>query len=245
MKNKLLPFVFAAMFSACIWALCADEQKDVQDIWSGKEQVLPGSGKWELLAAHGRVLASGNGDVKLNIPELDRGTFLDAELVLDGVKNRIRIWSTKILSGYYAEYREDSRRLRHIFLDHGVTPLPLSRDSDIKKYVEKIKNQPEIVIADHYAVENGKLVMVFPDKRDFPVAVGDKWVNLSLNRAKIPGSLSVLMEKREQILDNRGDCSYAVLAAGKTKVVVFSQDFDFKKIENILLIKKILEENSK
>jgi len=245
MKNKLLPFIFLVLFSASTSALCSDEQKERQDIWSGKEQTLPGSGKWELITDHGRVLASGNGDVRLNIPELDRGTFLDAELALDGVKTRIRVWSPEILSGYYAEYGEDSKRLRRIFIDHGITPLPLSKDSDMKKYRVKIKNQPEIVIADHYMVEDGKLTLVFPDRRDFPVAVGEKWVNLSLSRAKIQGSLSVLMEKREQILNNCGDYSYAILAEGKTRVVVFSQDFDFDKIENILLIKKILEENSK
>ena len=42
----------------------------VLNLWSGKLYDFPGDGKWQLVAAHGRVLAEGNGCIRFQLPAL-------------------------------------------------------------------------------------------------------------------------------------------------------------------------------
>ena len=37
----------------------------VLNLWSGKSYDFPGNGKWQIVAKHGRVLASGDGRMRL------------------------------------------------------------------------------------------------------------------------------------------------------------------------------------
>ena len=78
-----------------------------------------------------------------------------------------------------------------------------------------------------------------------PPKFGNVYDEISLIRAKNHGRLSVLYEKKEQLLDLTGVFFCAVLRKGEKTTVVFSPEMDLDEIENILLIKQILKEESK
>jgi len=218
----------------CAGALHAADGPEAEavNIWSGREQVVPtpSKGRWELLAEHGRTLASGTGEVRLNIPALNDGACVDATLSVDGAGKKVKIWSTKILKGFSASFElggGDDKRLRELGLDD-------SRDAKAA-----FARTPPAGAPKH------RLTLVFPDKRDFPMPVGEKWERVSLVRSKVPDGLSAILEKKERALDSRGDYSHAVLEGGGKRVVVFAPGFDFGDIENILVIRKYLKEDEK
>jgi hypothetical protein len=86
-------------------------------------------------------------------------------------------------------------------------------------------------------------MFVFPRKEDFPLKLDDKWTTISLHRTKNSGCLSVLYDEKDKVLDNNGNFTYAILKKNGRVVIVFSPDFDLKNIENVLLIKYIIENN--
>lgn len=226
--KRLLLFAMAC----CVSFAPVFAAEPVVNLWSGREQTLPGTGAWQLVAEHGRILASGNGEVRFHLPPLVAGTRLEAELKLDGRTRKVRLWSPMLLQG----------------IDGGCLELPAKIEKLLGEYglLKGLEKRPEIWLCRNFPPEGaGKLFLVFPDRRDFPLALGNNWTAISLLRAKIPGILSVLLDKEEQMLDNRGTFAYAVLRNEERKVVIFSPEFDFDEIENILLIKQLIEENKK
>lgn len=224
-----MKIISVMIFFFMVWGANAQQ---VTNVWLGREVVLPGNGAWQLAAEHGRIIASGDGEVKLNLPPLTDGTSLDADLTLDGKTQKIRVWSPKPLLGIYA----------------GIVDLPPKTTKILEQYglPDVLKESPEIWFVPSFsAKKKGRILLIFPDKWSFPLALGSDWAKISLCTAKIPGKLSVLIDNKEQIADISGAWSYVELAQGKTRTYIFSPEFDFDEIENVLLIKQLIEEKSK
>ncbi|MEG2076749.1 MAG: hypothetical protein RRY34_09625, partial [Victivallaceae bacterium] len=96
------------------------EDTKAANIWSGVEQVLPISGEWRLTLLHGRQIAFGVGQVKLNIPPLEADTSLEADLVVDKVIKRIKIWSRQLLNVSRWQFNESGNNLKKIFDQYAI-----------------------------------------------------------------------------------------------------------------------------
>lgn len=221
----ILPVIFFAMNLL--------SGSEMMDLWSDREIVMPGTGKWELTSFHGRILATGNGEARFSIPPLVSGTTLDAALIRNNRKQRLRFHSPKPLTGINAGMLELPEKQKRALIRLGV---PSSSKKD----------RPEIWFCGAFPPNGtGRIFLVFPDRRDFPMNIGNVYDEISLIRAKNHGRLSVLYEKKEQLLDLTGVFFCAVLRKGEKTTVVFSPEMDLDEIENILLIKQILKEESK
>ena len=209
----------AVMLSALL--CCAGAGEVVINVWSGREQIVPvRGGSWTLTAEHGRELASGQGPVTLNLPALKPGTSVDALLDVDGKRSKLRIWSPAILPGIAC----DSPKLKRIFPDEpGAGAEILATD----RFPDKIERAQ-------------KTILVFPEKRVFPLPLAGDWEEISLLRGDIPGTLGVSLDKKERTADNNGDWSCILLRNGERRIVVFSPGFDFSAVDNILLIRRLL-----
>ena len=208
---------------------CAGAGEEIINVWSGREQTVPiKGGSWTLTAAHGRELASGDGAVTLNLPELKPGTSVDAVLSVDGKRWNLRIWSPAILPAVGC----DSPKLKRIFHDK----LGAGAES------------AEILATDCFPdkIERGqKTILVFPEKQAFPLPIAGDWDEISLLRGQIPGTLGILLDKKERTADNNGDWSCIVLRNGERRVAVFSPGFDFSAVDNILLLRRLLAPEKK
>lgn len=209
----------AVVLSALLYCVGAGE--GMINIWSGREQTVPvKGGSWTLTAEHGRELASGSGAVTLNLPALKPGTSVEAVLSVDGKRCKLRIWSPAILPAIAC----DSPKLKRIFPDEpGAGAEILATD----RFPDKIERVP-------------KTVLVFPEKRAFPLPLAGDWEEISLLRGDIPGTLAVLLDKRDRVADNTGDWSCIILRNSEFRVALFSPDFDFTAVDNILLIRRLL-----
>lgn len=203
----------------------------VLNLWSGKLYDFPGDGKWQLVAAHGRVLAEGNGCIRFQLPALPAGSSLDAYLENGGKKQKLCFYSPRLFTGIQATAFDLNIKHEKILQNSGVLLVSLKGKS--------------IGFATHI-VENfpGKILFVFPQKKDFPLKLDDKWTTISLHHTKNSGRLSVLYNEKEKILDNNGSCTYVKLKKRGRYVIMFSPDFDLENIENALLIKHIAENNN-
>ena len=224
MRFIILPVVLAA-----INLLSGSE---IVNLWSDREIVMPGTGKWVLTAPHGRILASGNGEARFLIPALANSTTSDAALIRNNKKQMLRFHSPKPLTDINAGMLELPEKQKRALIRMGM-PSPS-------------KDRPEIWFCGSFPPDDiGRIFLVFPDRRDFPMNIGNVYDEILLIRAKKHGRLSVLYDKKEQALDLNGAFSCAVLRKGKKTTVVFSPELDLDEIENILLIKQILKEESK
>lgn len=201
-------------------------------LWSGRMVSLPGSGSWQICAVHGRILASGSGDVRVEIPLLEPGTSLDAELIRNGKKQKLRFLPQKVLRGCSAimdNSLPDSVPLYKLGCGILATPsIGVSPDNPIFT-----GNFPEKLF--HFRT------FCFPDKRDFPLAIGKIWDSVSAFRTENPGTLSVLYDKKEQILDMTGNFTYILLKTEGKQLFIFSPDFNLDNVNNALLLKQLLE----
>ncbi len=202
----------------------------VLNLWSGKLYDFPGDGKWQLVAAHGRVLAEGNGCIRFQLPALPAGSSLDAYLENGGKKQKLCFYSPRLFTGIQATAFDLNIKHEKILQNSGVLLVSLKGKS--------------IGFASHI-VENfpGKILFVFLRKKDFPLKLDDKWTTISLHHTKNSGHLSVLYNEKEKLLDNNGNCTYVKLKKRERYVIMFSPDFDLENIENALLIKNIAENN--
>lgn len=203
---------------------CAGAGEGIINVWSGREQSVPvAGGSWTLAAEHGRELASGEGAVTLNLPALKPGTFVDALLTVGETPRKLRIWSPSILPALSC----DSPKLKRIFYDKlGVT-----------------KEAATILATDRFpekGSEEAKTVLVFPAKRAFPLSLEGAWDEISMLHGDVPGTLGVILDQKERTADNNGDWSCIILRRGKRRVAVFSPDFDFAAVDNILLLRRLL-----
>ena len=223
--NKIL--IAAVLLETSFWINAAE----TVHLWSGREQSLPGTGKWELTAAHGRILASGDGEVRFFIPALADGTALDTVLTGNNMRKTLRFHSPKLLTGIHAGTLELPENRKKSLISLGLTP--------------SWREKPQIWFCGNFPpAAEGRIFLVFPDRRDFPVNIGNVYDEVSMLRAKNRGSLSVFCDRKEQQLDLNGDFFCAVLRRDKKTIVVFSPDFDPDNIESVLLIKQILKEES-
>ncbi len=206
----------------CFW-LSAEE---VTDVWSGQEASLSGNGTWRLESGHGRILASGVGEVRFTLPAMTDGTNLDAVLVVNGEKRKVRVWAPALLNLPKSGIPGLDRRL--------LSPPPPEEGADVRAVQE-------------FDPENqaGKILLVFPDKRDFPLPLGNGWDRVSWNTARIPGCLALSLDRKEKCADVNGSGAYLELEKKGKRVILFSPSFDFSRIENILLIKNLIRENAK
>ncbi|OQA87552.1 MAG: hypothetical protein BWY31_00720 [Lentisphaerae bacterium ADurb.Bin242] len=229
MRKQVILFCFLPL-------LLLAQKNDVTDLWSGREQTLPGNGAWILAAEHGRILSSGNGDVKIHFPALEDGSTLDAVLTCGEKRQKVKFHSPKPLIGLTMVSDNTAGRRVSTLHRYGVGLLaepPLAHPGAL------------LVTSQWPNQFNNERILLFPDKRDFPLNIAGNRKEISLHCAKNPGSLSVLYDKKEQVLDLRGTFSYVVLRDGKRKVVVFTPEFDLDQIDNVLFIRQLAEEKQK
>ncbi len=202
----------------------------VLNLWSGKSYDLPGNGKWQIVAAHGRVLSEGNGNIRFQLPALQVGTVLEAYLKTGTEKQKLCFYPPRIFTGIPATAFDLSLKYEKLLQNMGI--------------ILKEKSKQDIGFASHITEDfSGKMMFVFPGEKDFPLKLDEKWTTISLYRTKNYGCLSVSYNEKEKVLDNNGNCTYAIMKKNNRVVIVFSPDFDLENIENVLLIKYIIEHN--
>ena len=198
------------------------------NFWSGQWCELPGNGKWQIVAKHGRVLASGNGAIKFQLPPLKAGTALTADLKTEkGVLN-LRFHSPAPLSGITAT----------------EVDLPAALFKQLKNYGVNFTGTPENNIVFSTSIKNaapGKLLLVFTQKSDFPITFEKTWKTICDCDVSVPGTLGISFTKQEKIIDNNGEYNYIQLEKDKRKLFIFPPDFDLKNIENVVLLKYIID----
>ena len=218
-------------------ALCGTE---VVNLWSGRPVTLPGNGRWTITTGHGRILASGHGEIRLELPALEPGTALDAELTLNGEKQKLRFHSPQPLSGW------------SIAGDNSLPPQQLRL---LMQLGAGLLAEPPDLRPDGIAVTGGlppatdrtdfpagKLTLCFPDKRDFPLAIGGGWERISGGCAKNSGVLSVYYGRKEQQLDLNGELTWIRLEKEGMRIVIFTPGMDLNEIDNVLLVRQFMEE---
>jgi hypothetical protein len=227
---KMVVMQICGLLVSC--AVLHAEGLPVIHVWSGREQALPvpAGASWALVAEHGRELVSGSSQdgARLYLPALQSGARESASLFVNGKKQAtVHIWSPEILAGFAAKLTESGERL----------------SAELRKHGLKFREDAEICFTETPADDNqAALILCFPQRREFPVPIRDHWAEISLHHTKKGGILSVLYDKREQIVDSTGNLGYILLKAEKRRRYLFSPDFDFQSIDNILLLKTILEE---
>jgi hypothetical protein len=223
MKRLLLP-----LFALLAALTCA--HGGTVELWSGKWCELPGSGKWQLVAKHGRVLASGNGSIRFQLPPLKAGTTLNADLkTANGVK-KLRFHSPAPLSGITAtEFELPAAQLK-LLKNYGVNFTEKSNTNIV--FSSSIQKLPP-----------GKLQLLFTQKADFPITFEKTWKTICDCDVSAPGSLGINFTKQEKIIDNNGEYNYITLEKDQRKLVIFPPGFDLNNIENVILLKYIIETN--
>ena len=208
------------------------------NVWSGREQSLPFVAKdgWRLEAEHGRLLANEQttGAVKFTFPALTGKE--QAILFVDGKKVvRLVIHPAKLLDGILADCRLHGEALERLgvrnklYVEEDGTCffLPFS-------LLDGMLNEPHSATAKY---------VVFTEQRDFPINISDEWTDIAVGIKREKGTFSVIMEKRERIIDNTGGGGAWIVAHGKKgeKILLLPPDFDLEDVNNILLIRKELE----
>ena len=228
--------LFFLMFVLCACALAQDAKPLPNiNIWSGREQSLPFVAQegWRVEAEHGRVLAQVRtaGPVKLSFPELIGKET--ARLFVDGKQvARLDIHPVKLLDGIAADCRQHRTELERLgvkAIDEGVSCFFLPW------------NSLEQALGEHHSA-TAKYV-VFTERRDFPLDICDDWTEVTIGMDKGKGAFSIIMEKRERIIDNTGGGGAWIVARSKhgEKILLLPPEFDLEDVNNILFMKKELE----
>ena len=225
----LLTFLWMASFP-----LLASENLP---LWSGREQTLPGNGKWELLSSHGRVLATGTGDIKIQLAALADGARVQAKLKTENNTRDVTLLSPRIFAGIAATFAcEGSSPLPEKFNELGMVDA-----KEITIYMDSATPMPRIHIADKMMVVENDLTLVFPQNEDFPIQIGQNWEKISLNTAKQSGTLGVYINGNDQTVTCCGNGNFIEMLQGNTKVVLFEPDFDLDEPNNIITIENLME----
>ncbi|MGE4565723.1 MAG: hypothetical protein AB7F32_12680 [Victivallaceae bacterium] len=197
------------------------------DVESGKPQALPLTGDWTLRAEHGRVLAEGAGEVTIDLPAMEPNTKLEAELTVGKRNYPIRIWAPRQLEGFAASFRSGDALKRKLVV------RGLGEEAD--------KAKAKIVVADRLSADvAAPLLLVFPDRRDFPLKLGDGYDQVILQPGPGDGKLGITFDNKTRTLDVNGNGIYLELLSGRRRTVIFSPGFDLGKITNVLLLKKLI-----
>ncbi len=204
------------------------------NVWSGQEQSIsvPAQGAWQILAEHGRILAAGEGDVVVNFPALTQDSHLDVELLYlqSDKRTPLRIWAPQLLFGKTAHFELDRPQLKKTFAGLGV------KDSD---------EDYDLFITDTFHSEPGKITLVFPDQYEFPLKLGN-WSEITVGRAG-GGSLGISLDQREQVADTHGNAGYIRIrdAESGAATILFSPGFDLSSIQNVIVLRQLIKEDSK
>ena len=87
-------------------------------------------------------------------------------------------------------------------------------------------------------------IVIFTDRRDFPIKINPAdWTEISMGMNKKKGGLSVILDEREQLIDNTPGGVAWIIARHVIgdKVILLPPDFDLQNIDNVLFLKKELE----
>lgn len=208
------------------------------NVWSGREQSLSFIARdgWRLEAEHGRLLANGQttGAIKLTFPVLTGKE--QAILFVDGQKVAyLAIHPMKLLDGISADCRLHGEALERL----GVRNK-LSAEEDGSCFFIPFSLLDGMLDEPHSATAK---YVVFTERRDFPINIRDEWTELSVGINRKKGTFSVIMEKRERIIDNTGGGGSWIVAHGRKgeKILLLPPEFDLEDVNNILLIKMELE----
>ena len=221
-------FAILLILSFALPFLYGAEDDAVLNLWSGKSYDLPGNGRWQIVAKHGRVLASGNGAIKFQLPPLKSGTTLNTVLKTENTVRKLRFHSPAPLTGIIAV----------------ESALPPSQLKLLKNYGVNFTGKPDAdVVFSSSAIPAfpGKLQLVFPQKADFPITLEKTWKTICDCDVRSPGLLGITFTRKEKIIDSNGEYNYIELEKKPYKLVIFSPDFDLKNIENIVLLKYIID----
>ncbi len=201
---------------------------DTLNLFTGKQQEVDGEGSWQLTAEHGRVLAMGvaeNGKIIINLPEMDPGTVLDATLKSQKSTTKVKLYSPAILTGITAKVDMGKRTVSNMLKEYGVAAPSAGKE--------------KIIFADTLPKCTALLNFLFTEKNYFPMKLDGAWQTISLFDAKIAGTLSVIINKEEQIADIKGNAAYLELKNNDRRVIVLAPEFNLSNIEHVLLIKQI------
>ena len=124
---------------------------------------------------------------------------------------------------------------------------PKEYDAEFKAIDEGVScfflpwNSQEQALGEHHPA-NAKYVF-FTERRDFPLNIRDDWTEVTIGMDKGKGTFSVIMEKRERIIDNTGGGGVWIVARSKhgEKILLLPPEYDLEDVNNILFIKKELE----
>ena len=230
--------LFAIMLCAiCLMATAVElPPRHHINLWSGKEQSLPFSAQteWRIESDHGRVLTSGGAanPIKVSFPILTGKET--AVLFIDGKKTAsIAIYPQKLLDGITGQIncRRDE-----------LEALGVKQQTDGFKPCFFIPATPKLsrIGILSYAAK----IVIFTDRRDFPIKIDPAdWTDISMGMNKKKGGLSLIMDEREQLIDNTlGGVAWIIARHDiGDKVILLPPDFDLQNIDNVLFIKKELE----
>ena len=208
------------------------------DLWSGRAQRLSfvAQAGWRVEADHGRVLAKRQeaGPVTLSFPALSSKET--ATLFVDGKKvAHLAIHPAKLLEGIVADCRLQSDWPQRL----GITAKHSNDGSDSCfflpwKDLEQVLDEPHPVTA---------TFVVFTDKRDFPLDIPQEWKEFTMGLDKGKGTLGIVMDGRERVIDNTGGGGTHVVAHRRNgeKLLLLPPEFDWEDVNHILLIRKEIE----
>ena len=204
---------------------------EVLKLWSGREYTFPNSCAWQLVLSHGRVLAKGEGKIKLFIPELRSNSTLNATLNAGKKSQRVRFYSPEIFSGVTAGRFALTSIQKKTLEAHGVT----FNDAPEHKVVFAGKFRNDLP---------GRVVVIFTEKSDFPLDLGNCWTDLSFAALKSSGCLGVSYDALDKSLNTQGVFSCAKFKNKEKCVIVLTPDFDLDNAGNLLWLKEQIAQNN-
>lgn len=230
---KALMTILCALAALCSVVL-ADTLQTI-NAWSGREMQLPFEAKqnWTIESEHGRTVIplQSSGTIKATFPPLaGKETLI---LSVDGEKRaRIALHPQRLLAEIVAECRCHRDELEAF----GVIHKSASEEE-----------APECIFANASELRDAKdtsakTIVLFTDKRDFPMPIAAEWQEIRFGIHKSKGTLGIVMEGSQQQLDyTNGSIAWLVATQENgAKIVLLPPEFDLDDIDNILFLKKTL-----
>lgn len=215
------------------------------NIWSGQNHKLHFRAResWLLLAEHGRRLdgKAAPGQVVVRLPPLVAGSMETAKLIVDGrAAARIVIWSPQILAGLDADLADANRAVAEALTRQGLTQSRRAGPA----------NHAVCVVAAPAQTRPIGLNLLFTDRRDLPVTIDPKWSDVAFGQAARPGRLGVVYDDKEKLVHDHGNLVFVALSEKhpadnkvKSRLVILTPNFDFQDIDNIILLKSLIQEH--
>ena len=225
------------LFAICLMAMAVElPPRHHINVWSGKEQSLPFSAQteWRIESDHGRFLAGGGAANPINVSFPLLTAKETAVLFIDGQKTAsITIYPQKLLAGITGQSNCHREKLEALGVKQpidGFKPCFFITASPKLERLQLLSYAAKIVI--------------FTDRRDFPIKIDPAdWTEISMGMNKKKSGLSVILDEREQLIDNTPGGVAWIIARHVIgdKVILLPPDFDLQNIDNVLFLKKELE----